>query len=428
MNNAELIVAILRKAGDRARLRHPVGQRAAADGGDAHRRRRFRAHLARGLGRLRRRGDGPPDRPARPRHRDAGAGRDQPRDGRRRGVPRPLADDRDDLQPAGRAARAAHPDGHRPSRAVRADREGDARAARGQRGGDICRGDRASRCPSRRARCISTCPRTWRPRRPARRCPTSPWARALPPPACGADLAAVAAGHRRGEAAGGRDRRRRATAARRGRAAPPGRAPRPALRPYHHGQGADRRRPSARGRLHRARLPPAPARIPARRRSDRRARLRHRSRSSTRRGSATSRSLHVGIAAPDTDGSVDGPRSGGRAISTRRIAALADAPPARNGWTAGELAAHRARFEAALRPASEGFAPHQAIDAVRRVLPADGVLAFDVGAHTHQIASQWAAPAPGRFLITNGWSSMGFGLPAAIAAKLAAPGPAGRVR
>src|SRR5262249_25549691 len=49
----------------------------------------------------------------------------------------------------------------------------------------------------------------------------------------------------------------------------------------------------------------------------------------------------------------------------------------------------------------------------------DGILAFDVGAHTHQIASQWSAHEPRTFLITNGWSSMGFGIPAAIAAKLA---------
>ena len=49
------------------------------------------------------------------------------------------------------------------------------------------------------------------------------------------------------------------------------------------------------------------------------------------------------------------------------------------------------------------------------------LLAFDVGAHTHQIASQWTAHAPKTFHITNGWSSMGFGLPGAIAAKLARP-------
>ena len=82
---------------------------------------------------------------------------------------------------------------------------------------------------------------------------------------------------------------------------------------------------------------------------------------------------------------------------------------------------HRDAFHRALRPATEHFAPHQAIDVVRRALPREGVLAFDVGAHTHQIASQWTAHAPRTFLITNGWSSMGFGLPAAIAAKLARP-------
>jgi acetolactate synthase I/II/III large subunit len=85
------------------------------------------------------------------------------------------------------------------------------------------------------------------------------------------------------------------------------------------------------------------------------------------------------------------------------------------------LAEHRRAFHAALRPASDAFTAHAAIDAVRRALPRHGVLAFDVGAHTHQIASQWTAHAPKTFLITNGWSSMGFGLPAAIAAKLARP-------
>ena len=67
------------------------------------------------------------------------------------------------------------------------------------------------------------------------------------------------------------------------------------------------------------------------------------------------------------------------------------------------------------------FTAHAAIDAVRRALPRDGLLSFDVGAHTHQIASQWTAHAPKTFHITNGWSSMGFGLPGAIAAKLARP-------
>jgi acetolactate synthase-1/2/3 large subunit len=103
------------------------------------------------------------------------------------------------------------------------------------------------------------------------------------------------------------------------------------------------------------------------------------------------------------------------------LARLCGTAPARNEWTEAEIRRQREAFQRSLRPAGAAFSPHQAIDAVRAVLPREGILAFDVGAHTHQIASQWPAHAPRTFLITNGWSSMGFGLPAAIAAKLARP-------
>ncbi len=106
------------------------------------------------------------------------------------------------------------------------------------------------------------------------------------------------------------------------------------------------------------------------------------------------------------------------------LAGLAQSPaePAQTwGSKQNDIATHRRAFADALRPGNGSFTAHAAIDAVRRALPHDGVLAFDVGAHTHQIASQWPAYGPKTFLITNGWSSMGFGLPAAIAAKLARP-------
>jgi len=104
--------------------------------------------------------------------------------------------------------------------------------------------------------------------------------------------------------------------------------------------------------------------------------------------------------------------------SLKRLATL---PAGANGWTGEALAEHRRTFHAALRPATNSFSAHAAIDAVRRALPREGLLSFDVGAHTHQIASQWTAYAPKSFHVTNGWSSMGFGLPGAIAAKLARP-------
>jgi acetolactate synthase-1/2/3 large subunit len=101
-----------------------------------------------------------------------------------------------------------------------------------------------------------------------------------------------------------------------------------------------------------------------------------------------------------------------------RLAAL---PSASNAWRAAAIADHRRAFQAALRPQGTTFTAHAAIDAVRRALPREGIISFDVGAHTHQIASQWTAHAPKTFHVTNGWSSMGFGLPGAIAAKLARP-------
>jgi acetolactate synthase-1/2/3 large subunit len=79
------------------------------------------------------------------------------------------------------------------------------------------------------------------------------------------------------------------------------------------------------------------------------------------------------------------------------------------------------KFDAALRPPGAGVAPHHALDVLRGKLPADGILAYDVGAHTHQIASQWRTDVPRTLLATNGWSSMGYGMPAAFAAKLVQP-------
>lgn len=130
--------------------------------------------------------------------------------------------------------------------------------------------------------------------------------------------------------------------------------------------------------------------------------------------------LDVSIEKPDTDGKVTvvHTATGDLDSSMARLAGLA---PASNSWIAADIEAHRKAFQASLRPATPRFSPHQAIDVVRKVLPRNGILAFDVGAHTHQIASQWTTHEPRTFLITNGWSSMGFGLPAAIAAKIARP-------
>jgi thiamine pyrophosphate-dependent acetolactate synthase large subunit-like protein len=88
-----------------------------------------------------------------------------------------------------------------------------------------------------------------------------------------------------------------------------------------------------------------------------------------------------------------------RHASLTRLAVL---PATTNTWSTAALADHQRSFQSALRPKSESnaaskpasFTAYAAIDAVRRTLPRDGILSFDVGAHTHQIASQWTAHAP----------------------------------
>ena len=90
-------------------------------------------------------------------------------------------------------------------------------------------------------------------------------------------------------------------------------------------------------------------------------------------------------------------------------------------WDLDALAERRDGMFARLAPGEGAFGPKAALAVLREVLPSDGIMACDVGAHTHLIGQQWSTPAPGLQLMTNGWSTMGFGIPAAIAAKLSQP-------
>lgn len=103
------------------------------------------------------------------------------------------------------------------------------------------------------------------------------------------------------------------------------------------------------------------------------------------------------------------------------LAHLAKLAPAETGWDFGALAQARKRMFEALRPEGGHFGPKAALAVLREVLPLDAIVTCDVGAHTHLIGQLWSTPAPGLQIMTNGWSSMGFGVPAALAAKLCLP-------
>jgi acetolactate synthase I/II/III large subunit len=54
-------------------------------------------------------------------------------------------------------------------------------------------------------------------------------------------------------------------------------------------------------------------------------------------------------------------------------------------------------------------------------LPENVILTADVGSHLHLAGQFWKTKGISRFLMTNGWSGMGFGIPAALAAQLYLP-------
>ena len=93
----------------------------------------------------------------------------------------------------------------------------------------------------------------------------------------------------------------------------------------------------------------------------------------------------------------------------------------RKDWDLEKLAQRRQKMFAHLRPDPGDFGPRAVVSILREALPDNGIMTCDVGAHLHLIGQAWRTGAPELQLMTNGWSSMGFGIPAAIAAKLCLP-------
>jgi acetolactate synthase-1/2/3 large subunit len=65
--------------------------------------------------------------------------------------------------------------------------------------------------------------------------------------------------------------------------------------------------------------------------------------------------------------------------------------------------------------------PEKLVSAVRNALEEDDIIISDVGAHKLWIAKVYKSYSPNTCIITNGFCSMGFALPGAIAAQLAKP-------
>lgn len=68
------------------------------------------------------------------------------------------------------------------------------------------------------------------------------------------------------------------------------------------------------------------------------------------------------------------------------------------------------------------FGPVTALKVLREEIPADAIVTFDVGSHLHLAGQYWNTFGRQKMIMTNGWSGMGFGLPAALAASISSPG------
>jgi acetolactate synthase I/II/III large subunit len=92
-------------------------------------------------------------------------------------------------------------------------------------------------------------------------------------------------------------------------------------------------------------------------------------------------------------------------------------------WPEPEVAGHRARLRAAWQAGRvEGrLNPSDVVTIARAAAPADTVVTTDVGSHKIMVGQVWQASRPRSVLVSNGLSAMGFGVSAAIAARLSLP-------
>ena len=101
------------------------------------------------------------------------------------------------------------------------------------------------------------------------------------------------------------------------------------------------------------------------------------------------------------------------------LRAVADCLPAASDWRAEDILVHARRQRSALRVAATGgWAPWRAVEAAARTAGPDTQVTVDADAHMFPIMALWPARRPRQILISNGLSTMGFALPAAIGAAL----------
>lgn len=91
-------------------------------------------------------------------------------------------------------------------------------------------------------------------------------------------------------------------------------------------------------------------------------------------------------------------------------------------WDTGTVSLCRDQIQSMIKQGDNNFGPVKVLEILQEVLPDNNILCLDVGSHIHLFGQYWRTGISGKLLMTNGWSGMGFGIPAAIAAALNKPG------
>ncbi len=111
--------------------------------------------------------------------------------------------------------------------------------------------------------------------------------------------------------------------------------------------------------------------------------------------------------------------SGDIADATVRLTKAATAPA--STWKPKEIDDFKRMVIKAIDVKVKGMTPNAVILATRAVTPKDTIMVTDVGANKLLVVELWETYQANDFLMSNGLATMGFCIPAAIAAKMAHP-------
>ena len=133
--------------------------------------------------------------------------------------------------------------------------------------------------------------------------------------------------------------------------------------------------------------------------------------------SAKARIVHIGVVPNDdryygSEVEIVGPID----AAIERLFAASKATP---NVARDEINAFRDAFTSRVRGSAKGLTAQEVLAELRAALPEDALVTCDVGYNKAVSAQCWPAYRPRTFFVSNGLSSMGYGLPAALALKLA---------